>query len=170
MSSRPRCLVTDEDPRLVAGRVWSETRTVVEPNALPDEPFDLGETSIVVVSTLLEQTDLQPYLIAASRGVPLVLRLVMAPAERAARIDELGRVAMLTTDDHPPTARLNQTQIALLALVADGSSVETAADAIDVGTRTAYRRLAEAMEVLGARSRVEAVGLARAAGLLPPPT
>ena len=139
--------------------------------ALPAEPFDLTGARVVLAKTIADHTPMEPLLTAASRGVSLVVRLPLTGRDRARRLDELGRMALVLTDlpnetdDSAPT--ITAAQLQLLSLVAAGVGLDAAAGRLGIGRRTAYRRLAAAQQFLGAASKVDAVQRARRAGLLP---
>jgi hypothetical protein len=128
---------------------------------LPPQPWDLTDRRWVRAGTVDDDAALAAAVLAAARGVGLV---VGCPDEdrRALLRDDLSRIGTVELVElgPDPLAVLDDDQRALLAALAAGASVGAAADALHLSTRTAERRLAAARRSLGVRTTAEAVTLA----------
>lgn len=133
----------------------------VEPGlALPNDPWNLTDRRWVRVAHLESDEDVADAVEAAVRGVGLVV--ACADGDRRARlVDDLARLGPVDVVERGPDpfAALDDDQRALLAALADGSSLAGAAATIFMSQRTAERRVAAARKALGVRTTAEAVAL-----------
>lgn len=124
--------------------------------ALPDEPWDLSARRWACWG-VVDTTD------SAAAATWVLVRgcaLVVAPGPHAPRTfrADLGRCGVVETyAPHTDTTGLDANERALLAALAQGLSVQQAADALFLSTRTAQRRLTSARKSLGVRTTREAV-------------
>lgn len=163
----PPAFVVSADPAGAAARVLPDSvdRLVA---VVPDEPYDLTPHHLVLALTVRTRDDATRTLVAATRGVALVLVVALGGPDRAAFLDELRRVADVRDPREaalPPGAELSDKQRRLLALLGAGRSVAAAAREVGLSERSAHRRLREARDALGAASSVEAILLAAGARL-----
>lgn len=82
-------------------------------------------------------------------------------------LDRIGSVMGTSPDGPPPEFRLTQRQIDVLLQIATGASNADAAQRLGLTPATVKSYLQDAARRLGARNRVEAVAIARRAGVLP---
>lgn len=153
MSGRPPAVLVVEPPRAVLLRRFPDLQLVELP--LPRGPFDLGPCSLVCPVDVDSEATGEAALLAAIRNVALVVRLSRADRDRAAFLDQLGRVADVEVSAAP--VPLTDEQRVLLRLLADGRSVAEAAEAVGLSRRTAHRRLEAARRALGVATSTEAI-------------
>lgn len=141
--------------RLAAGR------RVVEGFALSAEPWDQRSGRLTLVGSVTSEAELTAAVLGSTRGADIVVGCA-DDGLRARLLDDLARlgpVELVELGDDPLDA-LDEDQRALLAALADGSSISAAADSLFLSTRTAERRLAAARAALGVRTTAEAIALA----------
>lgn len=141
--------------------------------SLPDQPWDLSGQRLVLVAAIRGSADVAGTVLAAARGVTLVLAVDGAgadPLEVDALLDALARLRPVRTwgrnghgvEPAPDPSRhdcaeLGEEYRRLLDLLADGASLGEAAATSHLSLRTANRRLSEARSALGAPSNRAAV-------------
>jgi hypothetical protein len=123
------------------------------------------EASTVCAGTVATEADEVAALLAALRGASLLVAIV-DEQERNRFIGDLthiGPVRRLTETGDPHF--LHPEGAALLAALAGGHSIESAARRVGMSRRTAYRRLARARAMLGVRTNAAAVARFSSLGL-----
>lgn len=120
-------------------------------------PHDLTGTR--VRATVTGSAEAVTVLDAAMRGADLVVAVSLDPDARRRFLDELARVADVRRPESPA---LDPQAVALLELLADGATTAGAARRLHLSTRSAYRQLAAAREVLGVRTNAQALLAVRA--------
>jgi len=127
------------------------------PDALPSLPFDLSASRLVRSATV-GADDPGALVLAATRGVTLVLTFDVEDLEREALLDTLARVGRVREwSERRAEPSLSHVHTALLDLLAQGASLQDAAARSFVSLRTANRRLSEARVALGAANNRAAV-------------
>ena len=119
---------------------------------LPEQPWDLAAIRLVVQGSLERPSDEELLVSAVVRGAGAILDVDRDAHVTARLLDALKRIAPVLDWSACPTMRLDQTQIRLVARLANGASARSAAEAEHVSLRTAHRRIAEARNLLGASS------------------
>lgn len=161
----PPVVVIDDEPRvLTAARAVAEQarRFVLCGWRLPASPWDLSSHAVVVSGSLREGALEEDLLDAVVRGAGAIVAI--DEEDRPARLlDALRRIASVTDGRQCKVLRLDERQIALLAALARGACVQTAARSTFMSVRTAHRRIAEARAVLDAGSTNETVAAVREA-------
>lgn len=130
---------------------------------LPAQPWDLTASKWVRSGTIDDDESVAAAVLAAARGVGLLVGCPDA-TRRAQLLDDLSRLGDV---EHlelgpDPLAVLDDDQRILLAALAGGSSIASAASGLHLSTRTAERRLAAARRDLGVRTTAQAIALALA--------
>jgi DNA-binding CsgD family transcriptional regulator len=124
--------------------------------ALPDEPWELAGSRLVLVGELDSEADARAALLGAVRGAGLAVQLDRGrpwAATFLADLDRLDNPAPLPGPPDPLTAEQRQ----ILDLLAGGASIAQAARRLYVSLRTANRRVAAARAALGVATTKEAV-------------
>jgi DNA-binding CsgD family transcriptional regulator len=124
--------------------------------ALPDEPWELAGSRLVLAGELTGEADVHAALLGAVRGAGLAVRLDPAQPWAAAFLADLARLddpAPVPAPADPLTAEQRQ----ILDLLADGASITQAARRLFLSLRTANRRVAAARAALGVATTREAV-------------
>ncbi|MEO7572219.1 MAG: LuxR family transcriptional regulator [Acidimicrobiales bacterium] len=154
--------VTDRaaPPTQELDRLTADGWRCVEGFDLPPQPWDLTDRRWVRTGSVDDDDTVAAAVLIAARGVGLVIGCP-DDGRRARLLDDLRRIGTveLVALGPDPLAVLDDDQRALLAALATGASVGTAADALHLSTRTAERRLAAARRSLGVRTTAEAVAL-----------
>lgn len=158
-----------DDPAAVARAVVPASR-IVDGFELPAEPWSVGP-GLVCAGHVTDDAAAADALLCAARGALLVaavsseLRgrffedlLRVGPVRRPTGVDAAPRVA----------GPLDEQQLGLLRLLAEGRSVREAGKALFLSQRTAERKLAQARAVLGVTTTAEAVVAAGALDAAPP--
>lgn len=122
---------------------------------LPRSPRDLSERRWVCVGTVNAHPDMGAAIEALHRGVALVVVLRLASADRLDFLEDLHRAGTVIPGGEQYL--LDADQRAVLALLAEGSTVTAAARATGMSARTAHRRLADARRRLGVDSTTAAL-------------
>ena len=158
----PRLVVCADEAALdsVRAEFGAASRSVRSGFAVDDHPWTLDRSWVCVASGEVE----------VARAVDLLIRgasvAVCVPDRgQGARIwDEGRRVAVAEWYDaeHRPLAEgLDVVQLTLLLRISEGMDVETAARSVNLGARTAARRLAAARSVLGTNTTAAAAARVR---------
>ncbi|MDQ3894427.1 MAG: helix-turn-helix transcriptional regulator, partial [Actinomycetota bacterium] len=129
-------------------------------------PWDVSAERLVVVTSVRTRADAGRVLLAASRGVSLVVVNEARRSVAAQLVEDLQRLGTTVTFPHrraDPLRRLEPEEHRLLTLVASGSSIADAAHKLHIARRTADRRLAAARRTLGVKTTSEAVMVVAAA-------
>ncbi|RHW25786.1 LuxR family transcriptional regulator [Nocardioides immobilis] len=126
-------------------------------------------------ASLVDATTASSIVLAAARGSDLLVDASQAPeGVRAQLLEDLRRIGEVRVDPLPrehPTAPspespqvppISQEARELLELLADGLTLGTAAERLNLSRRTADRRLASARRALGARTTAQAIAAWRA--------
>jgi DNA-binding CsgD family transcriptional regulator len=152
---------------LARARLRVEGWTVREGFELPADRWAV-DPSTVCVGTVASEAEEIAALLAALRGASLLVAIVDEPSRSRfiADLTHLGPVRRLT--DAGDLRTLHPEDAALLAALAEGDSIDSAARRVGMSRRTAHRRLARARAVLGVRTNAAAV--ARFSSLVPPTT
>ncbi len=136
--------------------------------ALPDEPWELTGTGLVLAGEVTGSAQAEAALLAAVRGAGLAVRVDRGEPWAGTFLADLAR---LTAPDAPdaadapgsppagplPEGPLTPEQRQILDLLAEGASIAQAARRLFLSLRTANRRVAAAREALGVTSTREAV-------------
>ena len=152
----PVAYVVDSEPREAAARLLPG-RVAVAVVDVPEDPYDLTPRAFVVADVIDGQDTARAALLAAVRGVPLVVRVALPVWEHLAYLEELGRVADVRPAPVDGASLLTPEQRALLQQLAAGHTVETAAARLGWSRRTATRRLTAAKDALGVATTAEAL-------------
>jgi DNA-binding NarL/FixJ family response regulator len=121
---------------------------------LPDEPWELAGSRLVLAGELASEADARAALLAAVRGTGLAVRLDRGRPWAAMFLADLARL----DDPAPaPAGPLTAEQRQILDLLAGGASIAQAARRLFVSLRTANRRVAAARAALGVTTTREAV-------------
>jgi DNA-binding NarL/FixJ family response regulator len=136
----------------LAGR-WIETSL----DELPSAPFQLTDERLAVAAHVVDEDTAGAVLLAAARGVAVVVAVDLPPASEARFVDDLARVADMQARQEATSDALGGEHIALLEALAAGLTVAAAARRVGLSSRTAVRRLSEARDRLGAATNTEAV-------------
>jgi DNA-binding CsgD family transcriptional regulator len=126
--------------------------------ALPDEPWELAESRMVLAGEVASEADARAALLGAVRGAGLAVRLDRGRPWAATFLADLDRLddpapVPVPTPADPLTAEQRQ----ILDLLAGGASIAQAARRLFVSLRTANRRVAAARAALGVTTTREAV-------------
>jgi DNA-binding NarL/FixJ family response regulator len=137
---------------------------------LPEEPWDLAPSRLVLTGDVAGEAEAQAVLVAAVRGAGLAVRLDLRQPWAAGFLADLARLdAQLAPPVRPGASRppapdvaaavgrLTPEQRQLLDLLAGGASIAQAARQLFLSLRTANRRVATARDALGVSSTREAV-------------
>jgi hypothetical protein len=150
---RPLAVVGRGRPPVVAVPAgW----TSIELSQLPAEPFEQRGRQMVATVTVSDQKSATAALLAAARGVALVVTVTLAGEEGDRFLDDLARVAKVRPT-LTPAVQLGAEHVALLDALVEGLTVTEAGERLGWSRRTATRRLAEARERLGAFTTAEAL-------------
>lgn len=123
---------------------------------VPDEPWDLGEAQVVAGGVLRTREDVAQAVHVVSRGGGLIAELELDPVSTALLFEDLRRLRPdLAFSD--PSAELTETERALIGLLAEGSTVTSAAKTLFISRRTADRHLAHLRTIAGVDSNQQAV-------------
>ncbi len=155
MSPRPPAIVV-RHPAPVPSAPLGWTATTLDD--LPREPFALGHLRLAVVGEVADPDDAAAFLLAAARGVAVVVGLRLTGAAAEQFLDDLARL----TDLHQAPTELAELSVEhrqLLDALTEGLTLTAAAERLGLSRRTATRRLAEARALLGASTTVEALRL-----------
>lgn len=155
MSPRPPAIVV-RCPAPVPPAPLGWTATTID--ALPAEPFALGHLRLAVVGDVVDARDAATYLLAAARGVAVVVGLRFTGPAAEQFLDDLGRLTELRQAPSQVNA-LSVEHRQLLDALAEGLTLTAAAERLGLSRRTATRRLAEARALLGVSTTVEALRL-----------
>jgi DNA-binding CsgD family transcriptional regulator len=126
--------------------------------AIPDDPWELAPSRVVLAGEVADGVDAQAALLGAVRGAGLAVRLADRDAPWAAPF--LADLARLAGPEEPAAREsgpLTPEQRQILDLLADGASIAQAARQLFLSLRTANRRVAAARDALGVTSTREAV-------------
>jgi hypothetical protein len=151
---RPTVVIAAEDASAAARAIRRDAIALVD---LPTEPFPLASRGLLAYSAVRSADDCEAVLVALTRGVDLVVTLEIAGSRGSAFVDDLARIADVSTRDSNPLRRLSADQVALLEALAAGRTLTDVARASGMSRRTATRRLADARAVLGAATTIEAL-------------
>jgi len=124
--------------------------------ALPDEPWELAESRLVLAGEVAGEADARAALLGAVRGAGLAVRLDRGRPWAETFLADLARLddpAPVPAPADPLTAEQRQ----ILDLLAGGASIAQAARQLFVSLRTANRRVAAARTALGVTTTREAV-------------
>jgi len=143
--------VSPRDRRPVAILAQHPSRSQAVPlRSLPDEPFSLaGSRAYGVVH---DERDRETVLLALARGADVVISIELPSAERAALLDDIGRIAevreagFLTSDER-----------AVVDGLVEGRTLTEVARSLGMSRRTATRRLAAAKLAFGAATTMELI-------------
>ena len=123
---------------------------------LPDEPWELAGSRLVLTGALDSEADARAALLGAVRGAGLAVQLDRTRPWAAAFLADLAKL-----DDPAPVPAtadpLTTEQRQILDLLAGGASIAQAARRLFVSLRTANRRLAAARAALGVTTTRAAV-------------
>ncbi len=150
----PPAVLVDSSPRVEIHLPGWKRYALAE---LPEQPFSLATSQIAVAVDVADQATAAAVLLAAARGVGVVLSVSLDGASAERFLDELSRVADVREGTETPGASLSVDHTELLDALASGLTVADAARKLGLSRRTAVRRLAEARARLGAASTTEAV-------------
>jgi len=126
--------------------------------AVPDNPWDLAASRLVLAGDVVGEADAQAALLAAVRGAGLAVRLDRGRPWAAAFLADLARLDAEPVGTEGTTAGpLTPEQRQILDLLAGGASIAQAARQLFLSLRTANRRVATARDALGVTSTREAV-------------
>jgi DNA-binding NarL/FixJ family response regulator len=124
--------------------------------ALPAHPWDVTAAGVVCVGAVRSPADVEAALLAAARGAGIVAAVQLPEDVCDGFLDDLTRLGVL--DERRPQAECDATEAQrLLELLADGISLDDAAQELHISRRTAERRLAAARRALGVRTTAAAV-------------
>lgn len=123
---------------------------------LPAEPWDVRSRRRVCVGPVADRDDEEAALLAAVRGAGLVLTFAGDTPNLRFLVD-LGHVGPVRHGITRAASDLDPENQQLLRHLANGESVEQAARALGLSSRTAHRRLARARAVLGVSTTAAAV-------------
>ncbi len=131
--------------------------TVRQGFALPNLSWDIRSARLVLYGSIADMETANLVVLAAARGAGVVaLPATREITERLlADLSGFGPVQQVPEASVP--SALNRDQRALLDRLADGDTIAAAAASEHISLRTANRRIAEARELLGARTTREAV-------------
>jgi DNA-binding NarL/FixJ family response regulator len=121
---------------------------------------ELGESSSVVHCKVTSNDDAMKALSWAAMGYSLLVEVEDQSQIALCLIDDLERIGPVEFAKVTPNANsgdLSATQIALLTLLRDGSTLTDAADSLFLSRRTANRRLTEARTFFGTKSHRETI-------------
>jgi DNA-binding NarL/FixJ family response regulator len=124
---------------------------------LPAEPFALASRGLLAYSAVRNPYDCEAALVALTRGVDLVVTLEITGSRGSAFVDDLARIADVSTRDSNPLRRLSADQVELLKSLAAGRTLTDVARSSGMSRRTATRRLTDARAILGAGTTIEAL-------------
>ena len=96
-------------------------------------------------------------LVSAAHGTNLVIDLRLVGRERERFLDDLGRVAVLEPTAGRAVGPLPEPHLALLLALGEGRVLSQVARELGMSRRTASRRPAEARELLGVATNMQAV-------------
>jgi len=144
-------LVRDEPGPRAAAATTAELAGLhtVDPHRVPDEPWDLSASGLVVDGVALDVTE-SDLLDNVVRGAGAIVGVTSDAHVTARLLDALQRMAPVLDWRASPPMGLDAEQIHLLHALATGSSARAAARAVHVSERTAHRRIADARETLSA--------------------
>lgn len=135
---------------------------------LPARPWSHRPTKVVCLGAVTDEASATAALIACARAAGVVVDLSPCSDELARRfLDDLARLALSPVPGRASTPKrlpLTAEQLALLELVARGSAVPEAAEALYLSHRTAERRMACIRKALGVPSTAAAVAALRGSG------
>jgi DNA-binding NarL/FixJ family response regulator len=167
-TSRPTLLIAPASVLdLARARMGAEGWLVRRGFDLPEGAWKV-EASTVCVGVVATDADEIAALLAALRGASLLIAIVDEHLRSRFIVDltRVGTVRRLTTTGDPGS--LHPDGAALLAALAEGDSIDSAARRVGMSRRTAHRRLARARATLGVRTNAAAV--ARFSSRGPPAT
>ena len=137
---------------LVAGSSARIPGPTVDLSVIDEGEFEL--TDVTVKATVSDDRSAAATLRAAQRGARLAVEVRLAEPERSMFIEQLGRVAIISSN---ASAHLSAEHTALLELLRSGSTLTDAARALYISRRTADRRLQEIRSILGVATNTEAL-------------
>lgn len=124
---------------------------------LPTSPWDLSARGWLCLGTIADADDAALAIEALSRGVDLVVSVVVEGDLRLRTLEDLHRLATVTGVSQPEDHGLDDVHRRLLDALAEGSTVTEAARGLHLSRRTANRRLAEVRDRLAVTSNAEAI-------------
>lgn len=136
--------------------------TVRDGLELPERSWDVSGLRLVCRLAIQSAGDAEAALLAAARGAGLVVA-VADEAHRERLFADLERLGAVRLWHRPgdPLAALDAEQRRLLELLAAGSTLGEAAQALSYSRRTVNRRLAAIRNALGVRTTAEALAYLR---------
>lgn len=114
-----------------------------------------ADPASIVSAVVADRSDARAAVLLAIRGRGLLIR---ARAERGVvddLVEDLSRIAPVLFFDYASAIRLDPDTWRLLHALADGVTVSAAARTLHLSIRTANRRITEARDVMGARTRAQ---------------
>jgi DNA-binding CsgD family transcriptional regulator len=151
---RPTVVIAENDASVAARSIRRDAIALVD---LPAEPFALAARGLLAYAAVRNRDDCEAVLVALTRGVDLVVTLEITGSPGSTFVDDLARIADVSTRDSNPLRLLSADQVELLEALAAGRTLTDVARSTGMSRRTATRRLADARAILGADTTIEAI-------------
>ncbi len=161
-ASRSVSIVSRDDDALSerVDRLRRRGATIVSWDAIPPEPWLLGESHLVATGTVTGGDDVAAVVLASARGAQIVARLpddARLTADLVDSLQRVGTVEMLGTGATRPRLMLDPLALRIFDLLAAGFAISEIAAEVGYSRRTIERRLADARRRLGIATNVEAL-------------
>jgi DNA-binding NarL/FixJ family response regulator len=129
-------------------------------DALPPEPWMLADEHVVATGSVVDTDDVAWAVLAAVRGVRVVVHLpddLRLTADLVDGLQRVGEVTMLGPRSDGPRPALDPLAVRVFDLLAQGHTIGDIARDVGYSRRTVERRMTEARRQLGVATNVEAL-------------
>ena len=161
-AARAISIVSRDDDALAerVDRLRRDGATIVSWNAIPPEPWTLGDADIVATGAVASADDVAVAVLGATRGARIIARLpddARLTADLVDSLQHVGAVDVLAPHAPDPRGMLDPVAVRIFDLLAAGFSIAEVALEIGFSRRTIERRVGDARRQLGVATNVEAL-------------